>query len=310
MKSELKDLHSISALGGLPLEELIGRARILVEAMPYINAFRGATIVIKYGGNAMIDEELKRTVIQDIVLMEHVGMRPVVVHGGGPEISALMKKLGMKPRFVEGQRVTDAETLEVVEMVLAGKLNGEIVNRINHAGGHAVGLSGKDGGLIAARKMSVNDTEKCGSADIGFVGEVEEIRPGIISLLAENQFIPVISPLGVDEMGQTFNINADSVAAEIAASLRAVKLILITDVKGIYRESGDESSILPTIRVSEVEDLIKSGIITGGMIPKVRACVKAIMAGVSKTHVLDGSIPHSLLLELFTDRGIGTQIIP
>jgi len=310
MKSELKDLHSISALGGLPLEELIGRARILVEAMPYINAFRGATIVIKYGGNAMIDEELKRTVIQDIVLMEHVGMRPVVVHGGGPEISALMKKLGMKPRFVEGQRVTDAETLEVVEMVLAGKLNGEIVSRINHAGGHAVGLSGKDGGLIAARKMSVNDTEKCGSADIGFVGEVEEIRPGIISLLAENQFIPVISPLGVDEMGQTFNINADSVAAEIAASLRAVKLILITDVKGIYRESGDESSILPTIRVSEVEDLIKSGIITGGMIPKVRACVKAIMAGVSKTHVLDGSIPHSLLLELFTDRGIGTQIIP
>jgi len=310
MKSELKDLHSISALGGLPLEELIGRARILVEAMPYINAFRGATIVIKYGGNAMIDEELKRTVIQDIVLMEHVGMRPVVVHGGGPEISALMKKLGMKPRFVEGQRVTDAETLEVVEMVLAGKLNGEIVNRINHAGGHAVGLSGKDGGLIAARKMSVNDTEKCGSADIGFVGEVEEIRPGIISLLAENQFIPVISPLGVDETGQTFNINADSVAAEIAASLRAVKLILITDVKGIYRESGDESSILPTIRVSEVEDLIKSGIITGGMIPKVRACVKAIMAGVSKTHVLDGSIPHSLLLELFTDRGIGTQIIP
>jgi len=310
MKSELKDLHSISALGGLPLEELIGRARILVEAMPYINAFRGATIVIKYGGNAMIDEELKRTVIQDIVLMEHVGMRPVVVHGGGPEISALMKKLGMKPRFVEGQRVTDAETLEVVEMVLAGKLNGEIVSRINHAGGHAVGLSGKDGGLIAARKMSVNDTEKCGSADIGFVGEVEEIRPGIISLLAENQFIPVISPLGVDETGQTFNINADSVAAEIAASLRAVKLILITDVKGIYRESGDESSILPTIRVSEVEDLIKSGIITGGMIPKVRACVKAIMAGVSKTHVLDGSIPHSLLLELFTDRGIGTQIIP
>jgi len=304
MKSELKDLRN------LPLEELIERARILVEAMPYINIFRGATIVIKYGGNAMIDEELKRTVIQDIVLMEHVGMRPVVVHGGGPEISTLMKKLGMKPRFVEGQRVTDAETLDVVEMVLAGKLNGEIVNRINHAGGHAVGLSGKDGGLIAARKMGINDSAKGVSADIGFVGEVEEIRPGIISLLAENQFIPVISPLGVDETGQTFNINADSVAAEIAASLRAAKLILITDVKGIYREPGDESSILPTICVSEVEDLIKSGVITGGMIPKVRGCVKAIMAGVSKTHILDGSVPHSLLLELFTDRGIGTQIIP
>lgn len=291
----------------LPIAELIERARLLAEAMPYISAFRGATVVIKYGGHAMIDEDLKRTVIEDIVLMELVGMNPVVVHGGGPEITALMKKLNLQPKFVQGQRVTDAETLEVAEMVLAGKLNGEIVNSINQTGGHAVGLSGKDGGLILARKLGAGDD---GKADIGFVGEVESIHPRIISILAQNQFIPVIAPIGVDEKGQTYNINADSVAGAVAIALKAAKLILLTDVKGIYRDPKDESSIMPTIYTREVEGLIESGVITGGMIPKTRGCVEAIQKGVGKTHILDGRVPHSLLLELFTDRGIGTQIIP
>lgn len=291
----------------LPIEELIERARLLAEAMPYISAFRGATVVIKYGGHAMIDEDLKRTVIEDIVLMELVGMNPVVVHGGGPEITSLMKKLNLQPKFVQGQRVTDAETLEVAEMVLAGKLNGEIVNSINQTGGRAVGLSGKDGGLILARKLGAGGD---GKADIGFVGEVESIQPRIISILAENQFIPVIAPIGVDEKGQTYNINADSVAGAVAIALKAAKLILLTDVKGIYRDPRDESSIMPTIYTREVEGLIESGVITGGMIPKTRGCVEAIQKGVGKTHILDGRVPHSLLLELFTDRGIGTQIIP
>lgn len=291
----------------LPIEDLIERARILTEAMPYINAFRGAVVVIKYGGHAMIDEDLKRTVIQDIVLMELVGMKPVVVHGGGPEITALMKKLNLQPKFVQGQRVTDAETLEVAEMVLAGKLNGEIVNSINQTGGRAVGLSGKDGGLILASKLGAGED---GTADIGFVGEVESVHPRIISILTENQFIPVIAPIGVDRKGQTYNINADSVAGAIAIALKSAKLILLTDVKGIYRDPKDESSIMPTIYTGEVEGLIEKGVITGGMIPKTRGCVEAIRKGVGKTHILDGRVPHSLLLELFSDRGIGTQIIP
>jgi acetylglutamate kinase len=301
MKPEVRDLRN------LPIEELIKRARYLVEALPHINAFRGAIIVIKYGGHAMIDEELKQSVIQDIVLMELVGMNPVVVHGGGPEISSQMKKLGLKSRFVQGQRVTDAETLDVAEMVLAGKLNGEIVNRINQTGGRAVGLSGKDAGLIIARKLSGGDKD---SEDIGFVGEVASINPEIISILTKNEFIPVISPIGVDNEGQTYNINADSVAAKIAASLEARKLILLTDVKGIYRDISDESTNMTTIHSNEIDGLISSGVIQGGMIPKVNGCRQALEAGVSKTHILDGRIPHSLLLEIFTDRGIGTQIIP
>jgi acetylglutamate kinase len=304
MKSPKKDLTQ------LPLEDLIKRANILVEALPYINAFRGATIVIKYGGHAMIDEDLKRSLIQDVVLMELVGMNPVVVHGGGPEISDLMNKLGIKPRFVEGQRVTDAQTLEVAEMVLAGKLSGEIVNRINQTGGRAVGLSGKDAGLILAQKIGTRDGAKAKKPDIGFVGEVKEIRPEIITLLTEKTYIPVISPIGVDEAGQTYNINADSVAADVAGALKAAKLVFLTDVKGICRNPKDESSLLSTIRSGEVERLISEGIITGGMIPKARGCKQALEQGVNKTHILDGRIPHSLLLEIFTDRGIGTQIVP
>jgi len=240
--------------------------------------------------------------------MELVGMNPVVVHGGGPEISSLMKKLGMKARFVQGQRVTDAQTLEVAEMVLAGKLNGEIVNRINQTGGKAVGLSGKDAGLILARKLGAGKTEK-NIPDIGFVGEVAQIRPEIISILAQNQFIPIISPIGVDEKGQTFNINADSVASEVAGALKASKLVFLTDVKGILKNPEDEKSIFSTVHSDEVETLISDGVIKGGMIPKARGCKNALECGVKKTHILDGRIPHALLLEIFTDRGIGTQIV-
>ncbi len=304
MKPENKEL------GNLPLDDLIRRAGILVEALPYIKAFRGSTVIVKYGGNAMIDAELKRSVIQDIVLMQYVGMNPVVVHGGGPEISALMKKLGIEPRFIEGQRVTDAATLEVAEMVLAGKLNGEIVNRIHQTGGRAVGLSGKDGALILAKKYVHKNVKESQGGEMGFVGEVVKIHPEIITILTQNQFIPVISPIGVGKDGQTYNINADSVAAEIASALKAKKLILLTDVKGIYKNAADEGSILSTIRADEIEELIKGGVIAGGMIPKVRGCKRALGAGVDKTHVLDGRIPHSLLLELFTDCGIGTQIVP
>jgi acetylglutamate kinase len=303
MKPVKKDLNN------LPLEDLINRARIIAEALPYINAFRGATIVVKYGGHAMIDEDLKRSVIQDLVLMELVGMNPVVVHGGGPEISDLMNKLGIKPQFVEGQRVTDAATLDVAEMVLAGKLNGEIVNRINQTGGRAVGLSGKDAGFILARKMEPSEKGGAKKVDIGFVGEVVKINPEIVSILTRNQYIPVISPIGVDENGQTYNINADSVAAEVAGALKASKLIFLTDVKGIYKDPKDEKTHLSTIRSRDLEKMISGGVIAGGMIPKVRGCRNALKSGVTKTHILDGRIPHSLLLEVFTDRGIGTQII-
>jgi acetylglutamate kinase len=293
----------------LPLAELIERANILVEAIPYIKEFRGCRVVIKYGGHAMIDPELKKNVIQDIVLMQYVAMKPVVVHGGGPEISDLMKKMRLKPKFVEGQRVTDAETLDVAEMVLAGKLNGEIVNQIHQLGGRAVGLSGKDAGLIRARKYTISSSSGDEPADIGFVGEVEEISPEIIAVLDEKQFIPVISPIGVDRSGQTYNINADLVAAELAIALQARKLVLLTDVKGILRDRNDDSSLLPSIHVDELEGLIEQGVIAEGMIPKVRACMRAVNAGVRKTHILDGRIPHALLLELFTDKGIGTQIV-
>ncbi len=293
----------------LPLAELIERANILVEAIPYIKEFRGCRVVIKYGGHAMIDPGLKKNVIQDIILMQYVGMKPVVVHGGGPEISDLMKKMRLTPKFVEGQRVTDAETLDVAEMVLAGKLNGEIVNQIHQLGGRAVGVSGKDAGLIRARKYTMPSSTGEATADIGFVGEVEQISPEIISVLDEKQFIPVISPIGVDSSGQTYNINADSVAAELAIALKARKLILLTDVKGILRNLNDDSSLLPSIQIDELEGLIEKGVIGGGMIPKVRACLRALNAGVRKTHILDGRIPHALLLELFTDKGIGTQIV-
>jgi acetylglutamate kinase len=290
-------------------QKLIERANTLVEALPYIKAFRGSTIVVKYGGHAMLDPSLKRNIIQDIVLMDYVGMKPVIVHGGGPEISTLMKKVGIEPKFIEGLRVTDRETLEITEMVLAGKLNGEIVNDINQTGARAIGLSGKDGGFIVARKYKPKSTRRAKATDYGFVGEVDAIKPEIIEILERHDFIPVISPIGVDRAGLTYNINADLVAAELAVALRAKKMILLTDVRGILAKERDNSSLIPTLGLREAKRLVRSSNVTGGMIPKVRACIRALEGGVEKTHILDGRIPHSLLLELFTDKGIGTQII-
>jgi acetylglutamate kinase len=294
----------------LPIEALIERAQTLVEALPYIRKFRGATIVIKYGGHAMVNPELKRLIIQDIALMHVVGMNPVVVHGGGPEITAHLKKLGVQSTFVDGQRVTDEETLDVAEMVLAGKINSEVVLSLNEAGVRAVGISGKDMGLITARKLYHQSAPNVAPADIGFVGEVEAINPEIIRIFEKNDMVPVISPLGVDTSGQTYNINADTAAAAIAGALQADKFILLTDVKGVLRDRKDEGSLINSIQQREVEPLIQQGVIEGGMIPKVRACLSALEGGARKTHILDGRQPHSLLLELFTDHGIGTQIVP
>ncbi len=292
----------------LSIETLIERSQTLVEALPYIRKFHGATIVIKFGGHAMVDPELKKLIIQDIALMAIVGMNPVVVHGGGPEITALTKKLGITSQFIAGQRVTDEATLEVAEMVLAGKINSDITLALNQAGARAAGISGKDMGLIIARKLYHQEHVDGPKTDIGFVGEVERIDPDIIKIFEKNEIVPVISPIGVDEDGQTFNINADTVASQIAASLQADKFILLTDVRGILRDRKDDTSLIHQMREVDIEPLIEQKVIEGGMIPKVRACQHALQAGVKKTHILDGRLPHSLLLEIFTDHGIGTQI--
>jgi len=283
------------------LQESIGKADVLIEALQYIKVFYGKTIVIKYGGNAMIDEELKEKVILDIVLMRYVGMNPVIIHGGGPEISEVMEKMGKEAQFVQGLRVTDGETMAIAEMVL-GRINKGIVALINQHGARAVGLSGKDANLIAAEKYQAD-------VDIGFVGKVARIDPRIINVLDKEGFIPVISSIGVGSDGQTYNINADSVAGEIAAALKAEKLIVLTDVRGIMRNQNDASSLMSTLKISEIDPLTKSGVISSGMLPKVEACITALRGGVGKTHIIDGRISHSLLLEIFTDSGIGTQII-
>lgn len=295
--------------GDVSMESMVERACILAEALPYIQRFHGKTIVIKYGGHAMVDPELKANVVRDIVLMESVGMRVVVVHGGGPEITRHMKKIGKEPKFSNGYRVTDEETLSITEMVLVGKINREIVNGINQAGGRAVGLSGKDGGLIVARPFRPTGPDGQVVEDIGYVGEVERIDPEILDVLDKSGFIPVISPIGVDQAGQTYNINADTVAAGIAEALRATKLILLTDVRGIFRYPDDPKTLIATIPTAECETMISEGVISGGMIPKARACLQALKGGVEKAHIVDGRIPHALLLEIFTDRGIGTQIV-
>jgi acetylglutamate kinase len=293
-----------------PLEVLIQRAQSLVEALPYIRHFRNANIVIKYGGAAMVDAVLKAKIIQDIAIMATVGMHPVIVHGGGPEVSSLMKKLGMTPQFIAGQRVTDAETLEVAEMVLAGKIGSELTLALNRAGVPTVGISGKDMGLILARKLYHQEHADAPMTDIGFVGDVVRIDTRIVDILDKNGVVPVISPIGVDEDGQGYNINADTVASDIAAAMKADKFILLTDQRGILRDRTDESSLINSLTANEAEKLISEGVIEGGMIPKVRACLDALKSGVKKTHILDGRLPHSLLLEIFTDRGIGTQIVP
>lgn len=287
------------------------KASILVEALPYIQEFYGKTIVIKYGGNAMVSDVLKDEVMQDIALMKYVGIRPVIVHGGGPEITGFLKKVGKQSSFVAGLRVTDAETVEIAEMVLDGKINSEIVTLLNQRGARAVGLSGKDAGLIRARKKLAhvyeNEAEK--EVDIGYVGEVEAMNVSVIKDLLDRDYVPVVAPIGVGQDGESYNINADYVAAGIAGALAAEKLLLLTDIEGIYKDFDDKSSFLSTIRMQEARDYIKGGRIAGGMIPKVEACLQALEGGTRKTHIIDGRLAHSLILELFTSTGIGTQVV-
>ena len=294
------------------MKTLIEKADVLIEALPYIRAFYGKTMVIKYSGKAMEDETLKHSVMQDIVLMKYVGMNPVIVHGGGPQISAMMKRLGKDAKFIQGLRVTDRETVDIAEMVLAGTINKEIVSLINQHGGQAVGLCGKDANLIQAQKHFAKVTSDTGEqimADIGFVGDITNVNPKIIQVLDAEGFIPVIAPNGIGEDGQTYNINADTVAGEIAAALCAEKLVVLTDTRGILRDKNNEESLIPTLDISEVEELIQNGVIETGMLPKVEACITALNSGVKKTHIIDGRISHSILLEIFTERGIGTEII-
>jgi len=275
------------------------KAAILAEALPYIREFSGRTVVVKYGGHAMDDPGLADLFAQDIVLMHLVGMNPVVVHGGGPQISDLMRRLGKEPTFVDGLRVTDAETVDIVRMALVGKVNREVVATVNRHGSYAVGLSGEDAGFITVSKRDER---------LGFVGDVASIDPSIVHKLINEELIPVIATVGVDELGQAYNINADAVAGAIAHAMRAEKLVYLTDVAGIYADYPDESSLVTRIDVSGLEDLLASGKIDGGMIPKLESCVHALRGGVRRAHVLDGRIPHVLLLEFFTREGIGTMI--
>ena len=277
------------------------RVRVLSEALPYIQQFANRTIVIKYGGAAMKDGILKAGVIRDIVFLSCVGVRPIVVHGGGPEINIWLDKLGIEPQFKDGLRVTDADTMDVVEMVLVGRVNKELVSLINQAGTSAVGLCGKDGNLIQARPV--------GKEGIGFVGEVTNINPELIKSLVDNGYVPVISSVAADEKGQAYNINADTVAGEIAAALQAEKLILLTDTPGILENYHDPSTLLTKLDINKLRKLIEDGIVSGGMIPKVNCCVRSLAQGVGAAHILDGRIPHALLLEIFTDEGIGSMIV-
>ncbi len=286
-------------------------AEVLIEALPYIRRFYDRRIVIKYGGAAMEDESLIHSVMQDIVLMKYVGIRPIIVHGGGPRITAWMDKIGKVPEFVQGLRVTDAETVEIAEMVL-GLINKEIVARINQHGGKAIGLSGKDANLILAEKQETQVTDENGrltDVDLGFVGKIIGVNTESITALDRADYIPIIAPIGIGVEGQTYNINADTMAGEIASAFQAEKLIVLTDTLGILRDLSDTSSLMPTIRMREIDPLIEEGLIAGGMLPKVEACTTALMGGVYKTHIIDGRIPHSLLLEVFTEGGIGTEIV-
>jgi len=286
------------------------RAEILLEALPYIRRFYNKTIVIKYGGHAMIDDELKDSFARDVVMMKYIGIHPVVVHGGGPQIGDFLKKLGIDSKFVQGMRVTDEETMDIVEMVLVGKVNKEIVGLINRHGGKAVGLSGKDGNLIRAEKYYLSEEKAKDTPpeiiDIGLVGKVRAINAGLIESIEQDGFIPVIAPTGVGENGETYNINADIVAGEVAAALKAEKLILLTDVEGVL---DNEGHLINTMNDRDVVDMIQTGTIKGGMFPKVKCCMKALKGGVKKTHIIDGRLKHAILLEIFTDMGIGTEIV-
>lgn len=280
----------------------LDKAEVLIEALPYIRRFNRKIIVIKYGGSAMLDEELKRKVIEDVVLLKLVGFKPIIVHGGGKEISRWVEKVGMEPRFVNGLRVTDEDTMELAEMVL-GKVNKELVSIVQSLGVKAVGISGKDSGLLSVRKKT------SGGEDIGFVGEVKEVNPKILYDLLEKDFLPIVFPVGLDDEFHTYNINADDAACAIAKSVNAEKLAFLTDIDGVYADPKDPETLIAELYVSEAEQLIKEGSIGGGMLPKLNNCIDAIRHGVSRVHILDGRIPHSVLLEIFTDKGAGTAIL-
>jgi acetylglutamate kinase len=287
------------------------RATVMLEALPYIREFHGKTIVIKLGGGVMEKEKQLDSLLRDIVLLNYVGMRIVIVHGGGPEVSEEMRKLGKKPKFIEGLRVTDEETMEILHEQLAGKVNKEIVLGLNKHGARAVGISGVDGNFIRARKLLYKTTTSKGKeveVDLGFVGEVEQINPTVINYLVGTGYIPVIAPIGIDSEGHSLNINADTVAAELAAAIHAKKLILLTNVAGVMRDPSDEKTLISQLTPEEAQKLIQEGVIKKGMIPKVEACVRAVQAGVERAHILKGTMPHALLLEILTESGVGTMI--
>lgn len=284
------------------MTKYLEKAQVLIEALPYIQHFNRKIIVVKYGGSAMADEELKKKVIADVVLLKLVGFKPIIVHGGGKEISRWVEKLGMKPKFVNGLRVTDADTMEAAEMVL-NKVNKQLVTHVEELGVQAAGISGKDGGLLKVKKRYSN------GEDIGFVGEVTDVNPKILLDLIEKDYLPIVCPVGMDENYQTYNINADDAACAIAKAVGAEKLAFLTDIEGVYRDKDDPESLISQLTVSEAKELMESGFIGGGMLPKLGNCIDAVENGVSRVHILDGRIPHFLLLEIFTNKGIGTAII-
>ena len=295
------------------MKESIEKAKVLIESLPYMQKFRNKVVVIKYGGHAMVDDHLKRQFALDVILLKQIGINPLIVHGGGPQINRFLDRLDIKPSYVQGMRVTDGETMDVVEMVLVGKVNKEIVGLINHCGGKAVGLSGRDGDLVCARKLQMSsqargeDLNEAPSEliDLGRVGQVTRINPEVLECLSQADFIPVIAPVGVGEDGQAFNINADLVAGAIAGELAAEKLMLLTDVAGVKDRDG---RLIPSLSRQDLESLIADGTLTGGMIPKVRCCETALTRGVAKTYIIDGRVEHAILLEMFTREGVGTEI--
>lgn len=284
------------------MQQYLDKAEVLIEALPYIQRFNRKIIVVKYGGSAMVDEELKKRVIEDVTLLKLVGFKPIIVHGGGKEISKWVGKVGMEPKFINGLRVTDAETMEVAEMVL-GKVNKSLVQHVEELGVRAIGISGKDGGLLKVEKKYSD------GKDIGFVGEVKEVNAQILYDLLEKDFLPIVCPIGLDDEFQTYNINADEAACAIARAMKAEKLAFLTDIEGVYKDPEDPSSLISELWVEEAEKLMAEGYIGGGMLPKLQNCIDAIENGVSRVHILDGRIPHCLLLEIFTNRGIGTAIL-
>jgi acetylglutamate kinase len=292
------------------VKKYVERAEILLEALPYIRRFYNKTLVIKYGGHAMVDEDLKTNFARDVVMLKYIGINPVVVHGGGPQIGSFLKKLGKESKFVQGMRVTDEETMNIVEMVLVGKVNKEIVGLVNQQGGRAVGLSGKDGDLIRAEKYLLTEEKAKDTPpeiiDLGLVGKVKAINADLITALTKDGFIPVIAPTGVGDQGETYNINADIVAGEVAAALKAEKLVLLTDVSGVMSK---DKQLIHTMDNADALRLIDDGTVQGGMFPKVKCCLKALKGGVQKAHIVDGRLKHTMLLEIFTDSGIGTEIV-